>query len=88
MEPHPHPATLALVLTLAALGGTEVAMAQARTLFITDDHIASTDMTRTWHGFAKHPANPLIRPERPWEGQAVYCYGTCMLDHGGYRWLD
>ena len=88
MEPHPHPATLALVLTLAALGGTEVAMAQARTLFITDDHIASTDMTLTWHGFATYPANTLIRPERPWERQAIYCYGTCMLDHGGYRWLD
>ncbi|MGD9497069.1 MAG: hypothetical protein AB7Y46_12300 [Armatimonadota bacterium] len=61
-------------------------MAHARVLFISDDHIESSDMSRTWHSFVKHPANPLVRPDRPWEGKVVYCYGTAMLDEGEYRW--
>ena len=81
-----HSAMLATALVVTILGGTEVAMAQSRTLFINDDHIASTDMERTWHGFTKHPGNPLVRPDQPWEGKVVYCYGTCMLDDEGYRW--
>ncbi len=86
MMPRSHVALLAAVLVLTALGGTEIAMAQSRVLFITDDHIESTDMTRTWHAFTKHPANPLVRPDQPWEGRVVYCYGTCMIDAGEYRW--
>ena len=81
-----HAALLTATLVLTALGGTDPVMAHSRVLFITDDHIASTDMTRTWHGFTKHPGNPLVRPDRPWEGNAVYCYGTCTLDEGEYRW--
>lgn len=61
-------------------------METPRVLFITDDHIESTSMHRTWHTFAKHPQNPLIEPEEPWEGKVVYCYGTCMVDEGQYRW--
>ncbi len=35
---------------------------------------------------AKHPANPLIVPDRPWEKQ-VYCFGTVLRDEatGRYR---
>jgi len=79
-------AVAVITICLTAGEGSADLMAGRRALFITDDHIASTDMVRSRHSFAKHPANPLVRADRPWEGKVVYCYGTCMLDDGEYRW--
>ena len=38
-----------------------------RQLFVDDFLIESTNLRRTWHQAAYHPANPILRPERPWE---------------------
>lgn len=57
-------------------------------------------LTRVFHAAEKHPANPVLRHDRPWEGGQTrggpYLYGTVMWDdgklrmwyhcqHGGYR---
>ncbi|HWB00392.1 MAG TPA: hypothetical protein VG713_17985 [Pirellulales bacterium] len=34
----------------------------------------------TLHPGAKHPANPLVRADRPWEGWRVSIYGTVLFD--------
>jgi hypothetical protein len=38
-----------------------------RQLFVDDFLIADTNMTRTAHAARYHPANPIVRPEHPWE---------------------
>ena len=38
-----------------------------RQLFVDDFLIESTNMHRTWHAATYHPANPILKPERPWE---------------------
>lgn len=35
--------------------------------------------------FEKHAANPVLRPDRPWEGNDTYCFGSALLDEGRYR---
>ena len=48
-------------------------------LFVDDDIIAaSRNLTRVYHPFVKHASNPLIQPDRPWEGSAVNLYGTVL----------
>ncbi len=50
-------------------------------LFIDDYWIAdSANVTMTLHQPEKHPDNPLIRGDVPWE-QAPYCFGTVIYDH-------
>ena len=39
-----------------------------RQLFVDDFLIESTNLSRTYHQPVYHPANPLIFPDRPWEG--------------------
>ena len=49
-------------------------------LFIDDYWIAEkTDMTTSIHQPEKHPENPLIRADIPWE-ENPYCYGTVIFD--------
>ena len=38
-----------------------------RQLFVDDFLIESTNLQRTWHAATYHPANPVLKPERPWE---------------------
>ncbi len=38
-----------------------------RQLFVDDFLIESTNLQRTWHAATYHPANPILKPERPWE---------------------
>lgn len=33
--------------------------------------------------FAKHPANPVVSPDQPWEGNSVYCFGSAIEEAGG-----
>ncbi len=57
-------------------------------LFVDDHWIADkTDVTRTYHAFEKHPANPVMVADKPWEGKTVYVYGTVLpdVDGTGYR---
>lgn len=57
-------------------------------LFVDDytiDEKAGVD--RTYHAFQKHPGNPLIVGDQPWEGPAIYMYGRVMPNETrtGYR---
>ena len=56
----------------------------SRQLFIDDYLIASmTNVTRQVHEARKHPANPLVGPDRPWEGagrHGLAGYG-CVFQH-------
>jgi hypothetical protein len=56
-------------------------------LFV-DDHVvaARQDVVRTYHPFEKHPTNPVLVADQPWE-DLVYVYGTVLPaeDGSGYR---
>jgi len=58
-------------------------------LFVDDYLIEEMQgVVRTYHPFDKHPANPVLKPERPWEGIAVFLHGNTVLpsENGkGYR---
>jgi len=38
-----------------------------RQLFVDDFLVDHTNLARTWHHPTYHPANPILRPETPWE---------------------
>lgn len=53
-------------------------------LFVDDGIVAEkSGLVRRYHAFEKHPANPVLRGERPWEGSAVYVYGTVLPGENG-----
>ena len=53
----------------------------AKRLFADDWVIERMDgLTRTLHPVKKHPKNPLLRAEMPWEKPCVLLYGTVMYD--------
>jgi len=57
-------------------------------LFVDDSIVLEkTAVTRRYHPFQKHPANPVLRADKPWEGNTVYLYGTVLPgeDGRGYR---
>ncbi len=58
-------------------------------LLLVDDHLVAekTNVTRTYHPFEKHPGNPVLKADRPWEGTVPYVYGTVLPgdDGKGYR---
>lgn len=57
-------------------------------LFVDDAAIAEkANVSRVYHAFEKFPANPVLRPEKPWEGSTAYVYGTVLPaeDGPGYR---
>ncbi len=57
-------------------------------LFVDDGVIAGKEnVTRTYHAFEKHPGNPVLVPDKPWEGHTAYVYGTVLPgeDGAGYR---
>ncbi len=48
-------------------------------LFVDDAGIAGkTNVSRVCHAFEKSPSNPVLVPEKPWEGSTVYLYGTVL----------
>lgn len=50
-------------------------------LFADDAIVETTEgLTRTLHPVKKHPANPLIVPDKPWEGLSVLLYGSVLRD--------
>ncbi|GMU19934.1 MAG: hypothetical protein AMXMBFR13_00380, partial [Phycisphaerae bacterium] len=57
-------------------------------LFV-DDHLvaAKQKVSRRYHAFGKYPANPVLRGDKPWEGDDIYLYGTVLpTEQGpGYR---
>jgi hypothetical protein len=57
-------------------------------LFIDDSVVeGKSGVTRRYHAFRKHPANPVLRPDQPWEGKVAYVYGTVLPGEqgSGYR---
>ena len=55
-------------------------------LFIDDTWIAETQSVHRRVGVpAKHPANPLIVPEYPWEEGGICLYGSVLDDGGIFR---
>ncbi len=57
-------------------------------LFVDDYGIEEkTKVSRAYHAFEKSPSNPVLVPEKPWEGSTVYLYGTVLPaeDGNGYR---
>ncbi len=77
----------------AAAAGVRIAQARGsakshgpfKFLFIDDRWIARTYGLHRRIGQArKHPANPLITADRPWEG-GLKLYGTVLKDNGRYR---
>ncbi len=77
------------ILTLSilwALGqviyaGEPITLSDQPQLFL-DDHLISsmTNLRRQVHSPAKHPSNPLIRQDFPWEKRMVQVYGTVLYD--------
>ena len=60
---------------------TPIAVTHRRHLFIDDWVIDQCrDVKRTPHSIQKHPANPVIVPEHPWEGAAVLGGGGVFRD--------
>lgn len=53
-------------------------------LMVDDYCVASKrDVVRTYHPFEKHPGNPVLTYDRPWEGTNVYLYGTVLPNESG-----
>ena len=42
----------------------------------------SGGLERVFHAARKHPANPVVVRDKPWEGWGPYLYGTVMWDDG------
>jgi len=57
-------------------------------VLLVDDHLVDErgGATRTYHAFRKDPRNPVIVPDRPWEGSTVYIYGTVLPRDDGSGW--
>jgi len=53
-------------------------------LFV-DDHVVAVkeNVVRTYHVFTKHPSNPVVKADKPWEGNNVYVYGTVLPTESG-----
>ena len=48
-------------------------------LVVDDVGIAEkVNVSRVYHAFEKSPSNPVLLPEKPWEGGTVYVYGTVL----------
>lgn len=55
-------------------------------LFFDDRWIArSYAVHRRICAFEKLPDNPILTPEHPWEGASIYCFGSCIEEHGRFR---
>ena len=54
---------------------------RAKRLFADDSMIEHIEgLTRRLHPVKKHPANPVLKPEKAWEKPAVLLFGTVMYD--------
>lgn len=59
----------------------DAAVKSPRMLFVDDYHLTDiTGLKRTMNPVQKHPANPVLRPDRPWEGSVIYAHSSAMWD--------
>ncbi len=53
-------------------------------LFVDDHLVANKEkVVRKYHAFEKDPGNPLLKADKPWEGNNVYVYGTVLPNESG-----
>jgi len=53
-------------------------------LFVDDSLVAEkTNVVRAYHSFTKYPGNPVLSPDKPWEGGRSYLYGTVLPNEAG-----
>jgi hypothetical protein len=77
---------LLILLSIPLLTSILLAQSQRKYLFIDDANIASTyQIVRIVPEPERHPFNPLIEADRPWEGNSVYIYGTVLYEDGLFR---
>ena len=57
-------------------------------LFVFDDAVVSSkNLRRIFHTPRKSPANPVLRPEKPWEGSRIETWGSVLPWEGRWRLL-
>jgi len=83
-------AGLAAMLTPPRLAAVERPVVDLRGTWqlLIDDHlVASKDnVVRTYHPFAKHPGNPVMSVDQPWEHNVINCQAVLPGEDGtGYR---
>lgn len=81
-------ASVAEVIVLAALAASTAHAAAPRTLLLVDDDgiLYRAGVRRVLHPLARHPGNPVVAPDRPWErGTIAYCSVHRDPAAGGYR---
>jgi hypothetical protein len=71
-DPDEHPITPAYLIEPPS----EIPIDVGRQLFVDDFLIETTNLQRTWHAATYHPANPILRPEKPWEVTDEYAKRT------------
>ena len=75
---------LILLLTSVGLAADErepIELGQHRQLFVDDYVIADMqDVKQVLNQPQKHPANPVVWPEHPWEGDMLILYGSVVYD--------
>lgn len=50
-------------------------------LFVDDYYLSAiAGLKRTMNPVEKHPANPILRPDKPWEGSVVYAHSSTIWD--------
>ena len=55
--------------------------ARRRWLFLDDEHIREMhNLIRRFHQTTKHPANPVIVPDKPWERAIGHNSGTVFFE--------
>ncbi len=60
-----------------------VRMGKERQLFIDDYCVGSLrGVRRRFHQMEKHPANPIMIPQEPWEATYIQLYGNVLYDEG------
>jgi len=65
-----------------------IPVGREKQLFVDDAIVESaTGLTRALHPVRKHPGNPLVVADRPWEGRCVLIYGAVIRDpeSGSFR---
>ena len=62
-------------------------MKEERRLFLDDQYIGSMrNVVRTFHPAKRHPASPVIVPDRPWERSMGHNSGTVACQDGRFRY--
>ncbi len=74
------------VLALLSISSHLSSQTIQKYLFVDDRWIGrSYQVTRIVVPPAKEASNPVLKPDKPWEGKDVYVYGTVLVEHGKFR---